>query len=47
MAIMVKNLPANEGDIIPGLGKSSGAGNCNPLQYSYLENPWTGEPGGL
>ena len=24
---------------IPGLGRSSGRGNSNPLQYSYLENP--------
>ena len=40
---MVKNLPANAGDIkdaglIPGLGRSSG-GHNNPLQYSCLENP--------
>ena len=37
---MVKNLPANAGDIkyegsIPGSGRSPG----NPLQYSCLENP--------
>ena len=24
---------------IPGLGKSSGEGNGNPLQYSCLKNP--------
>ena len=41
---MVKNLPASAGDIrdmgsIPGLGRSPGEGNGNPLQYSYLENP--------
>ena len=24
--------------IIPGLGRSPGGGNGNPLQYSYLEN---------
>ena len=37
---MVKNLPANEGDIgsIPGLGRSCGEVNGNPLQYSCLEN---------
>ena len=31
----------NEGDpgLIPGLGRSSGEGNGNPLQYSCLENP--------
>ena len=39
----VKNLPANAGDIInacliPGLGRSPGVGNGNPLQYC-LENP--------
>ena len=38
---MVKNLPANAGDtdLIPGLGRSSGEGNGNPLQYSCLEYP--------
>ena len=38
---MVKNLPANAGDAgsIPGLGRSPGEGNSNPLQYSCLENP--------
>ena len=39
----VKNLPATAGDIgdagsIPGLGRSFGGGNGNPLQYSCLEN---------
>ena len=31
----------NAGDLgsIPGLGRSSGEGNGNPLQYSRLENP--------
>jgi len=24
--------------LIPGLGRSPGEGNCNPLQYSCLEN---------
>ena len=32
---------------IPGLGKSPGEGNGNPLHYSCLENPWIEEPGGL
>ena len=32
---------------IPGLGRSPGGGHGNPLQYSYLENPWRQEPGGL
>ena len=41
---MVKNLPANAGDIrnaglIPGLGRSPGGGHGNILQYSCLENP--------
>ena len=47
---MVKNLPANARDAvsIPGLGRSPGEGNGNPLQYSYLERiPWTEEPGDL
>ena len=38
---MVKNLPAQAGDegSIPGLGRSSGEGNGDPLQYSCWENP--------
>ena len=49
---MVKNLPANAGDArhvrsIPGLERSPGGGNGNPLQYSCQEIPWTEEPGGL
>ena len=38
---MVKNLPANARDmcLIPGLGRSLGEGNGNPLQYSCLKNP--------
>ena len=38
---MVKNPPANAGDVgsIPGLGRSPGADNGNPLQYSCLGNP--------
>ena len=44
VAPVVKNLPAHAGDArdvgsIPGLGRSSGVGNGNPLQYSFLENP--------
>ena len=36
-----KDSAYNEGDLgsIPGLGRSSGEGNDNPLQYSCLENP--------
>ena len=44
MTLVVKNPPANAEDIrdvglIPGLGRSPGRGNDNPLQYSCLENP--------
>ena len=35
---VVRNLPANAGDVIPGSGRSSGGGNGNPLQYACLEN---------
>ena len=42
--LVVKNLPANEGDIkdvglIPGSGRFPTGGHSNPLQYSCLENP--------
>ena len=30
---------AGDSGSIPGLGRSPGKGNGNPLQYSYLENP--------
>ena len=44
MALVVKNLPVNAGEIrdvgsIPGLGRSPGGGHGNSLQYSCLENP--------
>ena len=44
VALVVKNPPTNARDIrdegsIPGLGRSPGEGNGNPLQYSCLENP--------
>ena len=34
----------NVGDLgsVPGLGRSTGEGNGNPLQYSCLENPMDG-----
>ena len=37
---MLKNLPASAGDMdsIPGLGRSPGEENGNPVQYSCLEN---------
>ena len=44
----VKESACSAGDLgsIPGLGKSPGEGNGNPLQYSCLEIPWMEEPGG-
>ena len=35
-----KESACNEGDpgSVPGLGRSPGEGNGNPLQYSFLEN---------
>ena len=52
MALAIKNPPANVGDVsdmglIPGLGRSLGGGDGNPLQYSCLENSMAKEPGGL
>ena len=43
----VKNPPANSGDAgsIPGLGRSPGEENGNPLEYSCLGNPMDVEPG--
>ena len=51
---VIKNLPANafdtgDSDLIPGLGRSPGGGNGNPLDYSCLGNPtdrgiWQGTP---
>ena len=43
VALMVKNPAANAGDTreadtIPGLGRSPGGGNGNPLLCSCLEN---------
>ena len=37
---VVKNLPTSAGDLgsVPGLGRSPGEGNGNPLQYSNLGN---------
>ena len=49
VALVIKNLPANTGDIrdmgsIPRSGRSSGVGNGNPPQYSCLENPMVEKP---
>ena len=43
-SLMVKKLLFKAGDLRdvgsnPGLGRSPGEGNGNPLQYSFLENP--------
>ena len=43
-SLMVKKLLFKAGDLRdvgsnPGLGRSPGEGNGNPLQYSCLENP--------
>ena len=49
MATVVKeNPPDNAGDIrdvglIPGLRRSPGEGDGNPVQYSCLGKPWTEE----
>ena len=44
VALVVKNLPANAGDIrdrgsVPGSGRAPRGEHGNPLQYSCLENP--------
>ena len=44
VAVVVKNLPANAGDVrdwglTPGSGRSSREENGNSFQYSCLENP--------
>ena len=38
---MAKNMPKMQETLglIPGLGRSPGEGNGNPLQYSCLQNP--------
>ena len=49
---MVKNLPANTGDIrdvgsIPGLGRSPGGWHGNPRSILAWRVTWTEKPGGL
>ena len=44
MALVVKNPPANAGDVrdvgsVSGLERFPGGGHGNPLQYFCLENP--------
>ena len=40
----VKTPPADTGDVgsVPGLGRSPGEGNGNPLQHFCLEDPMDG-----
>ena len=38
---------AGDPDSIPGLGRSFGEGNGNPLQYLAWKIPWTEERGRL
>ena len=47
IVLVVKSPPASAGDrrvagSIPGLGRSPGEGNGNPLQFSCLENSMDG-----
>ena len=51
-ALVVKNLPANAGDIrdvglIHGSGRFPGGRHGNPLQCLVWSIPWTEEPGRL
>ena len=50
LALVIKNLPANAGDVrdrdsTPGWGRSPGEGHGNPLRYSCWRIPQTEEPG--
>ena len=50
--LVVKIPPVNAEDLrdvglIPGLGRSPGERNDNPLLYSCLKIPWMEKPGGL
>ena len=52
LALVVKNLPVNVGDIrdvgsIPEFGRFPGGGHANPFQYSAWGIPWTEGPGRL
>ena len=42
VAQLVKSLPCNEGELdpVPGLGRSPGEGNGNPLQYLAWKIVW-------
>ena len=50
LVAQVKKSPANAGDSgdtssVPGLGRSLGEGNGNPLSILAWEIPWTEDPG--
>ena len=52
VALVVKNLPANAGDIrdvgsIPGSGRSPEGGHGNPLSILAWRIPWTEKSGGI
>ena len=52
VALVVKNLPVNAGDIrdvesIPGSGGSPGGGNATHSSILAWRTPWTEEPGRL
>ena len=52
MALVIKNLPANAGDIrdvgsIPGSGRSPGVGKATPSSILAWRTPGTEEPGRL
>ena len=52
MVLVVKNLPANAGDVrdvgsILGSGRSPGGGNGTHSNILVWKIPWTEEPGGL
>ena len=40
--LLVISRDIGDGDLIPGLRRTPGEGNGNPLQYSCLENPMDG-----
>ena len=52
MVLIVKNLPANAGDIrdvclIPWLVRQPGGVNGDPISILAWKIPWTEDPGGL
>ena len=52
MVLVVKNLPANAGDVrdvglIPGLGRPLEEGMATHSSILAWRTPWTEEPGGL